>query len=99
MSATESYEFFKKRAEARNARRMMGDKGVKIPEVKPPMCRIEPLGKYGQPWKTILAGCEWCEFAVECFLMVGRNFPAEMRAQEELERDYMHAKGKQDATN
>lgn len=57
-------------------------------------CRIRPMGEFGKPWKSILAGCEWCKYNIECFLIAGRNFPQEMRDQEELERDAMVGYGK-----
>lgn len=50
-------------------------------------CRIKPMGDYGAPYKQILAYCEFCEYNVECFLIAGRNFPKEMKIQQDMEEE------------
>lgn len=48
-------------------------------------CQLDPMGEYGKPYLNgILSGCEWCEFAVECFLIVGRDYEGELQAREEF---------------
>lgn len=43
-----------------------------------------PLCKYGKPYPNgILSCCEWCDLAVECFLIADRDYEGEFLAREE----------------
>ena len=46
-------------------------------------CELDAFGTFGNPPRSIMGGCEWCKNNVECFLLVGRDYEAELKAREE----------------
>lgn len=51
-------------------------------------CRIpKAIGKHGVPPPWVLSGCMQCKFAVECFLIAGRDYEGEVQAWEEVAKE------------